>query len=215
MHISFDFDYTLANSSEGTVVCATHALEQLGLAIPPPQSIRETVGFSLEKTFKILTGDESQEAAAEFKRQFFAHADEVMLDHIHLYPDVPDLLRQLKSDEHYVSIVSTKLKYRIDDALTRDGLRDLVDDIIGGACVSKNKPDPEPLLLATDKSRIGLEDTVYVGDSVSDGECAQRAGVAFIAVLTGTTPEQTLRVYEPRNVLGHVGEVVSAITQAA
>ena len=211
MHVSFDFDYTLANSSEGTVVCATYALEQLGLTVPAPQAIRETVGFSLEKTFKILTGDESEETAADFKRLFFAHADEVMLDHIHLYPDVPDLLRQLKSDEHYVSIVSTKLKYRIEDALMRDGLRHLVDDIVGGACVTRNKPDPEPLLLATDRSGIQLEDTVYVGDSVSDGECAQRAGVAFIAVLTGTTSEETLQTYEPRNVLKHVGEVVGAI----
>lgn len=213
MHVSFDFDYTLANSSEGTVVCASYALDKLGLAIPAPQAIRETVGFNLEKTYRVLTNDENEEAAAEFKRLFFAHADNVMLDHIHLYPDVPELLKTLKSDGHYVSIVSTKLKHRIDDALTRDGLRHLVDDIVGGGCVEKNKPDPESLFLAAGRSDIALEETVYVGDSISDGECAQRANVAFIAVLTGTTSNEVLKGYEPRHVFNRVGEITSVIPQ--
>ena len=207
LHVSFDFDYTLADSSEGTVVCASYALEQLGLTVPKAQAIRETVGFNLEKTFRVLTGDEDQDTAAEFKRLFFAHADEVMLDHIHLYAGVPELLETLKSENHYVSIVSTKLKYRIEDALARDGLLHHVDDIVGGACVAQNKPHPEPLLLAISRSCITREKTFYVGDSVSDGECAQRADVPFIAVLTGTTPEEVLLGFEPRYVFDKVSEL--------
>ena len=212
MHVSFDFDYTLAESSEGTVVCANYALGQLGYPIPDPENIRKTIGFSLEKTFGVLTGEEDPAQAARFKTLFFAHADKEMLQHIHLYPDVPEMLHTLKQRGHYISIVSTKLKYRIEDALTRDGLRHLVDEVIGGACVTNNKPDPEPLLLALERSGVTAHETVYVGDSVSDGECAQRAGVPFVAVLTGTTTEQELQAFAPRHVLERVGAVVSIAT---
>lgn len=211
MHISFDFDYTLAESSEGTVVCANHALVELGYALPPPEAIRRTIGFSLEKTFRVLTGDTSEARAAEFKALFFTHADEEMLQHIHLYPDVPLVLDRLKRDGHYVSIVSTKLKYRIEDALRRDGLLHHIDDIVGGACVSQNKPHPESLLLACGRSGHDHNHTVYVGDSVSDGACARHAGVPFIAVLTGTTDEADLRSFEPRHVLSSVGDLVSVL----
>ena len=210
MHISFDFDYTLAESSEGTVVCAQYALAKMGYAQPMVAAIRRTIGFNLEKTFRILTDDLSDAAAARFKELFFAHADEVMLGHIHLYPEVPELLARLKQERHYVSIVSTKLKYRIEEALQRDRLFDLVDDIVGGGCVENNKPHPEPLLMACGRSGLAPSDTVYVGDSVSDGECAQRADVSFVAVLTGTTTAQELQPYHPIAVLDQAGNLQAA-----
>lgn len=187
MHISFDFDYTLADSSDGTVACATYALSRMRLPVPAPETIRRTVGLSLERTFFALTARKSQGEASRFKSLFFDHADEVMLDHIRLFPGVPGLLNSLKAKGHYVSIVSTKLKVRIEQALIRDGLRKTVDDIVGGSCVVENKPHPESLLLACKRSGIAPEATVYVGDSVSDGGCAQAAGVPFIAVLSGKT----------------------------
>ncbi len=207
MHVSFDFDYTLAESSEGTVVCALYALGEMGYALPTSDAIRRTIGFSLEKTFRILTDDTNEDAAARFKKLFFAHADDVMLGHIHLYPEVPELLRRLKEEKHYVSIVSTKLKYRIEAALQRDQLFDLVDDIVGGGCVVNNKPHPEPLLLACQRSNVPATQTVYVGDSVSDGECAQRADVTFVAVLTGTTTAEELQEYDPTIILSNVGDL--------
>lgn len=209
MHISFDFDYTLADSSEGTVACATYALSRMDLPVPAPETIRRTVGLSLERTFLALTARESLDEALRFKSLFFEHADEVMLDHIRLFPGVPSLLNSLKGKGHYVSIVSTKLKIRIEQALTRDGLRNQVDDIVGGGCVDENKPHPEGLLLACERSGIARQATVYVGDSVSDGGCARAAGVPFIAVLSGKTGERELRRFQPLSVIQRVVDIDS------
>ena len=209
MHISFDFDYTLADSSEGTVVCVDYALDALGMAPRPPAEVKKTIGLSLERTFETLTGNREAETAATFKNLFLSHAQQVMLSHIQFYSHTPIALQNLKRQGHYVSIVSTKLKERIEEALNRDGISDLVDDVVGGGCVVKNKPHLEGLLRAMKTSGISEEETVYIGDSVSDGECARRAGVAFIGVLSGTTAISDLERWNPSGLLKHVGDIES------
>lgn len=204
MHISFDFDYTLADSSDGSVECANYALREMGLAERPSDIIKKTVGFSLEKTFSELNGSASADAAAAFKRLYLQRADAVILSYIQLYNGVAELLAALRADGHHLSIVSTKYRSRIEQTLARDGLSGLVDQVIGGDDVNQNKPDPEGLLLAIEHSGISSEHCIYVGDSVSDGECAQRAGVRFLAVRSGTTEDVALARWQPVAMLDSV-----------
>ena len=53
MHYSFDFDYTLADSSEGTIICVNHALLSVGYDTQQPNAIRQTIGLSLPRTSDI------------------------------------------------------------------------------------------------------------------------------------------------------------------
>lgn len=207
MHISFDFDFTLADSSEGTVVCANYALDALGMMRRTRADIVKTIGLSLERTFEVLTGENEPQLAASFKHHFLENAHTEMLDHIHFYEYTPVALEKLKRQGHYLSIVSTKLRERIEDALRRDGYSNLIDDVIGGGCVRNSKPDPEALLQAMRLSCVPDHETIYVGDSVSDGECAKRARVAFIGVLSGTTTRSELEQWNPSVVLEHVGKI--------
>ena len=54
--------------------------------------------------------------------------------------------------------------------------------------------------------RLGCDETelLYVGDSATDAEAAQRAGVPFVAVLSGVTPSEILRRYPQRAILDDV-----------
>ena len=130
-----------------------------------------------------------------------------MLEHIRIYESVPKVLSKLKNDGHYVSIVSTKYRARLTQALERDGLTGLVDHIVGGDEVSQNKPDPEGLLIAIDASTFSKSNTIYVGDSESDGERARRAGVQFVAVTTGTTSRANLENWSPISVLSDLSDL--------
>lgn len=208
MHISFDFDYTLADSSGGTIACANYALERLGVPVCDPIEIASTVGLTLDRTLEELTGITNPEQAALFNRYFREHSEHVMLEHIHIFDVTGNLLTRLRSDGHFVSIVSTKKREHIEDALARDGLADLVNLVVGGRCVTRNKPHPEPLMAAVAASGVPLAQTVYVGDSVSDGECAARAGVPFIGVLSGKTSADALNEWHPQRLLAHVGELI-------
>ncbi len=215
MHVCFDFDYTLADSSSGTVACAAYALRSQGRAVPDPTTIRRTVGLSLERTFETLTADAGKHDAAEFKRLFLEHAEQVMLGHIKMYPATAATLAALCDAGHQVSIVSTKLKPRIVEALARDGLTTNVETVIGGGCVARNKPDPEGLLLAIAQTGSSLAHTVYVGDSVSDGAAAQRAGVRFVAVLSGMTEAAALQPFAPVAMLPDIATLPATVAELA
>lgn len=201
MHFSFDFDYTLADSSEGTIICFNYALRQLGYAARSNDEIRKTIGLSLPKALSFFIPNLSERVSDKFTQLFKEKADEVMLNTIKFYDVVENTLSTLKTNGHYISIVSTKYHYRIEAALKRDRIFHLVDYIIGGDCVNKFKPDPEGLIKVINLSGIPADKTYFIGDSNSDGECAQRANVKFIAVSTGVTDLHDLKKWKPIKII--------------
>lgn len=203
----FDFDLTLADSTAGVVECVNHAL--LGLGLPPaePSAIRATVGLSLPRTLEMLTGVSDFERASEFYQRFVERADQVMADRTVMFPEVPDTLARLRALGIRTAIVSTKFRYRIEGILARESLAKAFDVIVGGEDVTQYKPDPEGLISAL--SRLGVEAAaaVYVGDHPVDAEAASRAGIRFIAVLTGTSRLGDFSGYEVADVLSSLSEL--------
>jgi phosphoglycolate phosphatase len=124
-----------------------------------------------------------------------------------LYPSVSATIRRLKERQIALGIVSTKYRYRIESVLKREDLLACFDAIIGGEDVSRHKPDPEGLCLALDRLVSSRGDTLYVGDSIVDAETARRAGVRFVAVLSGVTSREAYREYDTWRVLEHIGEL--------
>lgn len=51
----FDFDYTLADSSRGIVICFRNVLTRHGHTNVTDESIKRTIGKTLEDSFSILT----------------------------------------------------------------------------------------------------------------------------------------------------------------
>ncbi len=208
LHFSFDFDYTLADSSEGVILCFNYALKELGYRKQPDEIIRKSIGLSLRDALKSFDLSIDEQELKEFENLFKEKADKVMLDMIQLYSEVEPVFIKLKNSGHYISIVSTKYKYRIEAVLQRDNIFHLVDNIIGGDNVTNHKPDPEGLNRAVKESKISKNKTIYIGDSVSDGECAKRAQVKFIAVKTGVTDLNLLQNLSPSKFISNLEELV-------
>lgn len=190
-NVIFDFDYTLADSSEGIVECVNYAAARLGLDPIPPTNIRKTIGLSLPDTCLELTGRD--DIADEFSRQFILRADEIMADMTEIMDSVPETIAILKERGYPLGIVSTKFRRRIETILAREGLLELFQVIVGGEDVARFKPHPEGINLSLRKLGCTPSDSVYVGDSLVDLETAKRAGIPFIAVLTGPTSREEFR----------------------
>lgn len=191
--VLFDFDYTLGDSTEGIVLSANAALQKMSLAPQPEEAIRRTVGLSLRDTYRALTGDGDPQAAESFAAFFREKADQVMAESAVLYPSVPPLLKDLRAQGIRTGIVTTKFRYRILQILGKYGLTDSVDCIVGAEDVKEEKPSPDGILLAMKRLGVRKEETLYAGDSAVDAAAAERAGVDFAGVLTGTTPLEALR----------------------
>ena len=210
--VLFDFDFTLADSSEGVVVCMNHALGRLGHPPAPADAIHRVIGLDLPTALGILAGEEWRPREAEFVEHFIGKADEVMVGSTSFLPGAEKVLRTLHDAGCPVGVVTTKYRHRVEDALERDGLRAFVAVIVGADDVPKPKPAPDGLLRAADSLALPTGECVYVGDSEVDAMAAEAAGMGFVAVLSGTTREEVFARYPARAVLGGVGDVVAEPT---
>ncbi len=186
--VVFDFDYTLGDSTAGIAESVNYALENLRYEPKSVPEIKNTVGLSLKETFAALTGCRDKEQSERFIKLFREKADEVMTESTVLYDRVPEILRGLHKTIK-TGIVSTKFRYRIEAILQKFGAEDLIDAIIGGEDVTREKPDQEGLLRALETLGVERHEVLYVGDSIVDAQTAQSANVDFAAVLTGTTTD--------------------------
>ncbi|MBN1811258.1 MAG: HAD-IA family hydrolase [Anaerolineae bacterium] len=207
--VVFDFDYTLADSSRGVIECIDFALGELGLPAASVEAARRTIGLSLSDTLLALSRPRQAARADEFARLFIERADEVMADLTVLFEPVLATVAVLKARGFFLGIVSTKFRYRIEAILEREGLRDAFDVIVGGEDVAEHKPDPAGLLTAIERLGGVPESTLYVGDSVTDAETAKRAGVPFVAVLSGVTPREAFLGYPVSGILESLAELLN------
>jgi phosphoglycolate phosphatase len=209
--VIFDFDYTLADSSKGIIDCTNFALGKLGLATVADEVVCQTIGQSLPEMFRKLAGQQHIHRSHEFVRLFVQQADQIMVDHTVLFDSVPRTVDLLNQCGATLGIVSTKYRHRIETVLKRENLLDTFQVIVGGEDVSQHKPDPQGLLLAMNRLGSTPSNTLYVGDSVTDGETAMRAGVPFVAVLSGVTSRDDFDGWTVYRIVESVSEVPGLI----
>lgn len=203
----FDFDYTLADSSEGCVECVNFAFQEMGLATHSDEIICRTIGLSLKETFVTLAGDHDTARHDEFARLFVQRADQVMVDLTVMYESAGNTILALRESGLRLGIVSTKYRRRIEHVLERENLRQFLEVVIGGEDVEEHKPHPAGLLEAITRLECSPASTVYVGDSLVDAEVAKRAAVPFVAVLSGVTPADHFDGYERIATLKNLSEL--------
>jgi len=203
--IVFDFDLTLADSSEAFVASHGFAARQLGLPPPDAAAILRTIGTPLLRAVPMLYGEAVQPLADEYVRIYQARADEVMTPLTLMLPGAAEAVRSLREAGPRLAIVSQKLRYRVVDVLERERLLDCFDAVLGGEDLPDFKPDPRGLLIALDRLGVPPARGVFVGDTTIDAETARRAGVRFVGVLTGATSRAELEAYRPAAVLDSVG----------
>jgi phosphoglycolate phosphatase len=162
-----------------------YALRQLGFQVPPAERMVDMIGLSLPETFVRLTGDTRSEMASRFAKCFHEHADQIIDNQTSVYGYVAPVLEVLKNARIRSGVVSTKLNYRVLNILRKNCLDQFFDVIVGGDDVVHTKPDPEGLVLALKRLGVSSAAALYVGDHVIDGEAARKAGVKFVAVLSG------------------------------
>lgn len=212
--ILFDFDYTLADSSEGIIASVNFALKQVGEKTADSDQVRKMIGHSLEDTFAQFVDPIDAVKIQACKQWFMQYADNgTMVKNTVILKDVPDTLQWLYENFYTLGIVSTKRRSTIEATLIEAGMDDLFDVIIGFEDVKELKPNPEGLLKAIEELGGTITDSLYVGDSVIDIQAAKNAGIPMVAVASGVTTAETLRSLAP-NVIHTLGELPKWLNQS-
>lgn len=205
----FDFDYTLADSSRGIVMCFRDVLERHGYTGIDDDTIKRTIGLTLEEAFSEMTGEADPATLAGWRKEYVSVADRLMNAATELFAEVPAVFATLKERGVKTGIISTKYRYRIEDFLLRHFDRLPIDIIVGGEDVKAAKPSPEGINDAMERLGMKRDEVLYCGDSTVDAATAVNAGVDFAGVLHGVTPRSDLEQYPHVAVVDDLSDLLS------
>jgi phosphoglycolate phosphatase len=180
--IIFDFDFTLADASEGIEHCLKYGFEQMDIEFVSPGMEIYTSGITLKELISSHTGSTDAKFLEEVYAQYLVVAKDNMTEMTRLFDDTHDALIHLKNEGYELGIVSNKYRYRIEEYLERNNYRDFFEVIVGMEDMAEPKPAPEGLLLAMERIGTTIDKTLFIGDNPVDAETARRAGTDFIGI---------------------------------
>jgi len=202
--IVFDVDGVLINSNKIIVEAYQKTAEKLGLRIPSPHEVVGLMGRPLFEIVKILWPRSDVELYMKEYRRLFM--DENLV--IPAIEGAVDAVREIRESGCRIGVLSGKIAFFIKKHLREAGFNiDWFEVIVSFETTKKHKPDPEPLLFVINQLDVKPEETIYVGDAISDYECASDAKVEYFAVLTGSLGREDLERLGVKNIINSVVEL--------
>ena len=182
--VLFDFDGTLADSSEGIFHTALYSIRQLGITREySEEQLRRFVGPPLRDCFRVafdLDPSLIDDAVRIYREEYLRTGYRMM----RLYPGMKELLIRLRSLSIMIGVATFKGEELVKSCLDNLGVLSLFDSVHGSdERESRTKGDIIHLVLSD--MAIERSEALMVGDTVNDRRGAEEAGVPFLAVTYG------------------------------
>lgn len=191
----FDFDLTLADGSEWIVACYQKMLHNHGFLNVTDEAARRTIGLTVENSIAQMTGIKDDAVLAELRAEYRGICRPQMAEHTRPFADALDFLTAAHAKGIQLGVVSTKQSFVIRKSLKIWGLEDSFSLVYGLEEVGEPKPSPMGILRAAEQLNVPTRQVLYFGDSLVDGEAAERAGVDFVGVAKGNHTIDELKQY--------------------
>jgi HAD superfamily hydrolase (TIGR01549 family) len=208
--VIFDVDGVLIDSNRIIAEAYQKTAEKLELRVPSPHEIVDLMGRPLAEIVRILWAKTDVELYMEEYRKLFM--DETLA--IPAIEGAVDAVMEIRESGFKIGVLSGKVMFFIKKHLREAGFNvNWFDAIVSFETTKKHKPHREPLLYAINQLGVKTEDTVYVGDALSDYECARNAKVEYFAVLTGSLTRVDLEKLGVKNIMNSVAEFPDRVTK--
>ncbi|MDO5322265.1 MAG: HAD family hydrolase [Bacteroidia bacterium] len=209
-HIIFDFDGTLADTSEGIIKTVDTTLEIMGLPPQPRAQIQATIGLPLSETIRIggrVPEDRVDEGVRIYRENFFSVATE----HIKLFPGVKETLLELHGAGLKLAIATSRGSNSLHVILQNYGIDGIFDEIATSSDHYEPKPSPDMVLKLLERLGASAGETLVVGDTTFDilmgaGALCRTCGVAY-----GNHDRTTLATASPDFIVDTFPEIRVAI----
>ena len=189
--VLFDLDGTVVDTGGIILASMRHATRTvLGREIPDASLMATVGGPGLEAQMLELGGPARVQ---ELITVYRAH-NEPLHSEIELFPGMDDVLLRLKDEGRLLGIVSAKRRVTVELAFAATAIGHLFDVVVGGDEAARQKPAPDPLLLALERLGARPDEAAYVGDSPYDMAAARAGGLAAIGVSWGGIHDRELLV---------------------
>ena len=192
----FDFDGTVADSIPGIMATLKKTREVMGVPYDLDYA-KSLIGTPLVKMGVNLCGEDR---AAEFVDTYRMSYLDWGAEMIRYFDGMEDLLKDLNKADLTCAVVTSKRRDSLDKNLDFLKGHDLFDLLVTKESTDFFKPHPAPVEYALTGLNAEAKQSVMIGDTHYDIECAQGAGVRTIGVTWGAEPEQELMKSRPDDI---------------
>lgn len=201
--VLFDFDGTLMDSEPAVIASYEHVFEIY--AAPEeftPERRTEVLGPPLETEMRKFFPDaDVYEVMEEYRKFQELHITELMKP----MEGTMELLSWLKEKGFHAGIVTSRLRKSLELILKLFQMDQYFEALVCQDDHMRPKPAPDGILYAMDE--LGCQESIYVGDSISDLKAGRNAGSLVIAALTNPEKEQSLIDFGPDHAVRDMREI--------
>lgn len=206
--ILFDWDNTLADTWPTIHQALFKTFIAMGHEPWSMEVTKERVHRSLRDSFPEIFGDRWQEAGDLYLKHF----KEIHLTMLDPLMHAEEVLSALKTTDIYVAVVSNKTGENLRLEVDHIGWNQYFSKVIGAKDAKQDKPSILPVLMALDGSGITPSaDVWFVGDSVTDMECAHNAGCVAVFYGDQNLADARFKNYQPHMHFKTHAELLGAI----
>lgn len=210
--ILIDVDGTLVDSVPDLAYCVDEMMKQLDMPTHGEARVRNWVGNGVERlTRRALIGQlDGEPDEALFKKAYPIFLDLYAKNTSQrsvLYPGVREGLDYLKSAGYRLGCVTNKAAQFTIPLLKDLGVHDDFENIVCGDTLPEKKPHPMPLLHSAEVLGVKPEDSLMLGDSMSDVKAARAAGFQIICMSYGYNHGVDIHDSNPDAVIDSMAEL--------
>ena len=175
-NILFDWDGTLAYTLNLWLTSYQKTFMDNGVEV----SDKDIPKILQRKGHKQLINAIEPDKRDEFYNNVDSTAVTLVPNTVKLYPNARESVTKLHAKDKKLGIVTNSDSNFIGECLKSLNLEAYFDVVITSDMLTVKKPDPEGLLLAVKMLSANKDETVYIGDMVSDIEAAKAAGIKSV-----------------------------------
>ncbi len=183
----FDLDGTLIDTAPDLTFALNHALAEFGLKSVELAVARNWVGQGARRALERALAH--QGAPADALDAMLESFLDCYRNHIAVesapYADVEETLAALAGRGAKLAVVTNKRGEFTHKLLAEIGFADRFDAVVAGDTTPRLKPAPDPALAACEALGLGVDEVLFVGDSLADVGCARAVGCAVACVAYG------------------------------
>ena len=173
--IIFDVDGTLLNTCTTNRLSLQRLLEEETGIHHSDSFIDSFFGLPAKEVLSAFPVPCKEKASEKWR----CYNQEYEKEYSQLFPQIKELLQSLERQGVTMGVATSRKRASIMQDLEKFQLSKFFKATICAEDTELHKPLPEPLLLAMKKMRAEKTETLFVGDSIYDSECAAAASVDF------------------------------------
>jgi 2-phosphoglycolate phosphatase len=184
--VLFDLDGTFADTAPDLANALNRTLIANHRPALPFEQIRPVVSHGGRALIELGFGiSESDAEFAGLRQQLLDYYQNDIAKHTQLFPGMLDVLHELQRHQLGWGIVTNKPAWLTTPLLACLNLPYPPCSVVSGDTLPQRKPDPAPLLHASDQCQCEPAQCLYVGDAERDIVAGKRAGMLTMVALYG------------------------------